>query len=139
MSHHPSNRLGRETITTSIPWRPDEYERLFRVGDWIANPTPRAGSPLDWVYLVLEPADESALVLEFKKITPGGRIQATTNQTIKIPMVNRCQVKVLSQERPGTTLKVARKPPTQGKALLLYWIFDARFIRDLPWDPGEWH
>ncbi len=120
MSHHPSNRLGRETITTSIPWHPNEYERLFCVGDWIANPTPRAGSPLDWVYLVLEPTDESTLVLEFKKITPGGRIQAMTNQTIKIPTVNHHRVRVLSQERPRTTFKVARKPPAQGKAPLLY-------------------
>jgi hypothetical protein len=46
---------------------------------------------------------------------------------------------VLSQERPGATLKVARELLAQGKAPLLYWIFDARFIRDLPWDPREWH
>jgi hypothetical protein len=46
---------------------------------------------------------------------------------------------MLSQERPGTTLKVAREPLAQGKAPLLYWIFNARFIRDLPWDPREWH
>jgi len=40
MSHHPANRLNRGTITSSIPWRPDELERHFCVGDWIANPTP---------------------------------------------------------------------------------------------------
>ncbi len=137
MSHHPSNRLSRETIMSSIPWRPDEHEGHFRVGNWITNPTPRRGSPLDWVYLVLEPADATASVLEFQKITPGGRIQAMTNQTIKISTVKHRTVKVLSQERPGATLKVAKEPPAQGKAPLLYWIFDAGFILDLPWDPRK--
>jgi len=33
MSHHPSNRLSREMITSSIPWRPDEHEGHFRIGD----------------------------------------------------------------------------------------------------------
>jgi len=46
---------------------------------------------------------------------------------------------MLSQERPGATLKVAREPLAQGKVPLLYWIFDVGFILDLPWDPGEWH
>jgi hypothetical protein len=78
-------------------------------------------------------------VLEFQKITPEGRIQATTNQTIKISTVKHRTVRVLSQERPEATFKVARKPPAQGKAPFLYWIFDACFILDLPWDPGEWH
>lgn len=115
-----ANRLSRGTITSSIPWRPDEHECHFRIGDWIANPTPRGGSPLDWVYLVLEPADVIALVLEFQKIMPGGRIQAMTNQTIKISTIKHRLVRVLSQERPGATFKVARKPPIQGKAPLLY-------------------
>jgi hypothetical protein len=78
-------------------------------------------------------------MLEFQKISSGGRIQATTNQAIKISTVNHRPVRVLSQERPRATLKVAREPPTPGKAPLLYWIFDAGFILDLPWDPGEWH
>jgi hypothetical protein len=120
MSHHPSNRLSRETITSSIPWRPDEHECLIRVGDWITNPTPKAGGPLDWVYLVLEPADRTASVLEFQKITPGCRIQATTNQTIKISTLKHRLIRVVSQEKPGATLKVAREPPAQGKAPILY-------------------
>jgi hypothetical protein len=64
-------------------------------------------------------------MLEFQKITPGGRIQATTNQAIKISTVNHHPVKVLSQERLGATLKVAREPPAPSKAPLLYWIFNA--------------
>ncbi|CAM6056560.1 unnamed protein product [Sphagnum tenellum] len=139
MKHHPANRLSKGTITSSIPWRPDEHEYHFREGDWIANLTPRRGSPLDWVYLVLEPAGATASMLEFQKITPGGRIQATTNQAIKISTVKHRLVRVLSQERPGVTLKVAREPPAQGKAPFLYWIFDEGFILDLPWDPGKWH
>jgi len=139
MSHHPSNRLNRETITSIIPWRLDEHECHFRVGDWIANPAPRAGSPLDWVYLVLELADKTASVLEFQKITSRGRIQTTTNQTIKISTAKHRLVRVLSQENPEATLKVARKLPAPGKAPLLYWIFNASFILNLPWDPGEWH
>ncbi len=141
MSHHLANRLNRGTITSSIPWRgrPDKLERHFCIGDWIANPTPKGGSPFDWVYLVLEPADATALVFEFQKITPGGYIQTMTNQTIKISTVKHRLVRVLSEERPGATLKVAREPLAQGKVPLIYWIFDAGFILDLPWDPGEWH
>jgi hypothetical protein len=48
-------------------------------------------------------------------------------------------IRVLSQEKPGATLKVAREPPAPGKSPPLYWIFDIGFIHDLPWDPGEWH
>jgi len=48
-------------------------------------------------------------------------------------------VRVLHQEKPGVTLKVARDSPTPGKKTLLYWIFETGFIRDLPWDPGKWH
>jgi hypothetical protein len=79
---------------------------------------------LDWVYLVLEPNGEIATVFEFQKISYGGRIQVTTNQAIKISTFNHRPVKVLSQERPGATLKVAREPPIPGKAPPLYWIFD---------------
>jgi hypothetical protein len=139
MSHHPSNKLCRETITASIPWRPDEHECHSRVGNWIANPTPSAGSPLDWVYLVLEPTGDTGTVLEFQKITFGGSIQATTNRAIKISTVNHRPVIVLSQEKLGETLKVMREPPAPGEAPLQYWIFDVGFILDLPWDPREWH
>jgi hypothetical protein len=48
-------------------------------------------------------------------------------------------VRILSQEKPGATLKVAREPPVPCKNSPLYWIFDKRFIHDLPWDSGEWH
>ncbi len=139
MKHHLANRRGMETIKTSIPWRPDEHEDLIRAGDWFANSSPRASNPLEWVYLVLEPTDDTASVLEFQRITHEGRVQATTNQATRILTTKLRPVRVFSQERPGATLKIAREPPAQGKAPLLYWIFDEGFIRDLPWDPGEWH
>ncbi|CAM6062201.1 unnamed protein product [Sphagnum tenellum] len=128
-----------EMITTSIPWRPDEHEGLIRVGDWLANTSPRASNPLEWVYLVLEPIGEAAAVLEFQRITHEGRIKVTTNQATRILTTKLRPVRVLSQERPEATLNITREPPAQGKAPLLYWIFDEGFIRDLPWDPGEWH
>jgi hypothetical protein len=34
---------------------------------------------------------------------------------------------------------VAREPPTLSKKPPLYWVFETRFIQDLPWDLGEWH
>jgi hypothetical protein len=77
MSHHPFNRKCRDIITANIPWCPDEHDSHIRAGDWIGNPTPNSGNPLDWVYLVLELTHDKASVIEFKKITPNGNIQAT--------------------------------------------------------------
>jgi hypothetical protein len=139
MKHHPANRRGMGTITTSIPWRSDEHEGLIRAGDWLANTSPRTSNPFEWVYLVFERTGETASVLEFQRITNEGRIQATTNQVTRILTTKLRPVKVFSQERPGATLKIAKEPPAQGKMPLIYWIFDKGFIRDLPWDPGEWH
>jgi hypothetical protein len=139
MSYHSSNRECRETITSSIPWRPDEHEDQARVGDWIANPRPPVGNPLDWIYLVLTKDKDTATVLEFHRPTPNGRIQLTTNQTHTISTTNHRQVRVLAQENPKATFKVARDSPAPGKKAPLYWIFDFGFIQDLPWDPGEWH
>jgi hypothetical protein len=78
MSHHASNRWCRDIITASIPWCPDEYDSHIQVGDWIGSPTLGMANPLDWVYLVLEHTRDKASVIEFKKITINGRIQATT-------------------------------------------------------------
>jgi hypothetical protein len=76
---------------------------------------------------------------EFKKIAPNGRIQATTHHVFTLSMANYRMVRVLSQERSGTTLKVAKDPPAPGKKPSLYSILKTGFIQDLPWDPGEWH
>jgi hypothetical protein len=139
MSHHTSNRQCRDIIRASIPWRLDEYDSHIQVGDWIGSPTPGTGNPLDRVYLVLEHTQDKASVIEFKKITPNSRIQAMTQQALTISTANYRTVKVLSQKKPGATLKMARDPPTPGKKPPMYWIFETGFIQDLPWDPGEWH
>ncbi len=78
-------------------------------------------------------------MIKFKKVAHNGRIQATTHQKITISTANLSPVRVLYQEGPGAALKVAKdwrhaskKPPT-------YWVFETGFIKDLSWDPGEWH
>jgi hypothetical protein len=109
---------------SSIPWRPDEYDCHIRVGDWIANPTPNSSNPLDKVYLVLELTRNKAIVIEFKKTTTNGHIQSTSLQAITITTADYRSIIVLSQEKPGATLKVAREPSAQSKNPLLYWIFD---------------
>jgi hypothetical protein len=78
-------------------------------------------------------------VVEFKKIAPDGRIQATTNQVITITTGNLLQVRILLQERLGATFKIAKDLKASSKKPPIYWIFEADFIQDLPWDPGEWH
>jgi hypothetical protein len=139
MSHHTSNRRCKDIIMANIPWRPDEYDSHIRVGDWIGSPTPDTGNPLDWVYLVLKHTRDKANVIEFKRIALDGRIQITTQQALPISTANYRTVKVLSQEKLGTTLKVAKDPSAPGKKTPLYWIFETGFIQDIPWDPGEWH
>jgi hypothetical protein len=54
-------------------------------------------------------------------------------------MANYRTIRVFSQEKLGAILKVARDPPASGKKPPQYWIFEAGFIQDLPWDPSEWH
>jgi hypothetical protein len=128
----------RDIIIASIPWRPDEHDSHIQVGDWIASPTPDTCNSLDWDNVLVHTCGK-AKVLEFQKLTLDGRIQATFQQVHTISTANYCMVRVLHQEKHGATLKVARDPPAPGKKTFLYWIFETGFIRDLPWDPGEWH
>jgi hypothetical protein len=67
------------------------------------------------VYLVLEYTRDKANMIEFKKITPNDRIQATTHQALTISTANYRPVRVFSQDKPGTILKVARDMPAPGK------------------------
>jgi hypothetical protein len=60
-------------------------------------------------------------------------------QALTISTRNYCTIRVLSQEKPNATLKVARDPLAPSKKAPLYWIFETGFIQDLPWEPGEWH
>ncbi len=67
MNFHASNKRCKDIITTNIPWRPNEYTNHIQVGDWISNPTPNLGTPLDWVYFVFEPARDIVKAMELKK------------------------------------------------------------------------
>jgi hypothetical protein len=88
---------------------------------------------------VLELIRDKASAIEFKKITPNGHIQTTTQQALTLSTKNYRPIRILSQEKPGSTLRVARDPPTLGKKLQTYWIFETGFIQELSWDPREWH
>jgi hypothetical protein len=139
MSFHTSNKSCKDIITTSIPWRPDTYINYAQVGDWINNIVPNTGAPFDWVYYVLDSTASKVNVIEFQKISPSGRIQATSHQALTLSTENYLPVRVLSQEKQGAALRVAKEPLTPGKKALLYWVFESGFIKDLPWDPREWH
>jgi hypothetical protein len=47
-------------------------------------------------------------------------------------------IRVLSQERHRTSLRVAKELPSFTKPPL-FWIFKSGFIDGLPWDWREWH
>jgi len=78
-------------------------------------------------------------VIEFKRMTPEGRIQASTNQIITIATSSYLSVRILSQESAKASLRVAKELKTTNKKTPIFWIFKTGFIQDLPWDPGEWH
>jgi len=86
------------------------------------------------VYHVLESTPSKASVIEFKKTSTSGHIQATSHQALTLSTINYHLVRVFSQERPKTTLKMAREPLPLGKKPSLYWVFETRFIQDHPWD-----
>jgi hypothetical protein len=130
---------GRDIITASIPWSPDEFDFHIKVGDWIANPIPDTGNPLDWVYQVLALTRGKAEVLEFQRFALDGRIQATSQHIHMIHTAKYRTVRVLHQEKPGATLRVSKDLPAPSAKTLVFWVFETVFIRDLPWDLGEWH
>ncbi len=90
LSHHPANVSCMNIITTSIPWRADERIDNAQARDWISNPTLSTGAPLNWVYYVLESTPGKANVIEFKKTSHSGRIQATSHQALTISTNNYC-------------------------------------------------
>jgi len=123
MSRHASNMRGRDIITASIPWSPDEFDFHIKVGDWIANPTPDTGNPLDWVYQVLALTHGKAEVLKFQRFALDGRIQATSQHIHTIHTAKYRTMRVLHQEKPGATLRVskiyqprAQKPSSSGSS-----------------------
>jgi len=57
MHVHTSNRSSKDIIIGSIPWRPDSFSPCAQPGDWVS--TPSSGTPLEWVYYVLEALADS--------------------------------------------------------------------------------
>jgi hypothetical protein len=109
MHIHASNRSSKDIIIGSIPWRPDSFSPCAQPGDWVS--TPSSGTPLEWVYYVLEALADKVLVLEFGKIASSGQMRATNFQKLTIRPDNSSLIRVLSRKRHGTPLKVANDPP----------------------------
>jgi hypothetical protein len=139
MSYRTSNKKCKDAIIASIPWLLTESTSPLRNRDWISDPAPASGAPLDWIYFVLSATPGQARVIEFKKMAPNGRIQASTNQTITIATDDLLPVRILSQESSGAAFKIANELKTASKKTPIFWIFESGFIQDLPWDPWEWH
>jgi hypothetical protein len=132
MSNHVSNKKCKESIIASILWMLSESPSPLRNGDWINNPMPSAGEPFEWIYFFLDATPNQASVIEFKKMTPNGHIQASTNQAITIATSSFLQVRILSQESFGASLRIAKELKTPSEKTPIFWIFETGFIQDLP-------
>jgi hypothetical protein len=139
MHFHVSNRSSKDIIIGSIPRRPDSYNPCAQPGDWISNTAPSSSASLEWVYYVLEALSDQVTALEFRRVSTSGQIQATSHQKHFLLPGIHSSIRVLSQERHGATLKITRDPPSASQRSTTYWIFESGFIKNLPWDPGEWH
>jgi hypothetical protein len=128
MSNHVSNKKCKESIIASILWTLFESPSLLRNEDWISDPAPSAGEPLEWIYFVLDATPNQANVIEFKKMTPNGRIQATTYHVITIATGSLLQVRILSQESSRASLRIAKELKTPSKKTPIFWIFETSFI-----------
>ncbi len=82
---------------------------------------------------------DKVLALEFRKTYASGQLWAMSYQIHSLLHHNLSSVRVLSQERHGASLKVARDPPSVNQKNTTFWIFESGFIKNLPWDPREWH
>jgi hypothetical protein len=134
MSYHASNKKCKETFIASIPWPLSEDPNPLKNGDWISNPPPSTSPPLEWIYYIIDATPSQTRVIEFKRMTLEGRIQAPTNQIISIATSSYLPVRILFQKNAKASLRVAKELKTP-----IFWIFETGFIQDLPWDPGEWH
>jgi hypothetical protein len=139
MNYHVANKKCKETFIASIPWPMSEDPTPLKKRDWVSDPSPPSGPPLKWVYYIIDATPNHATAIEFKKMTPAGHIQAYTNQTITIATSSYLPIRILSQENARMSLRVAKALKTPNKKTPIFWIFETGFIKDLPWDPGEWH
>jgi hypothetical protein len=69
--------------------------------------------------------------IEFQRVTPTGLIRATNSQVITLSPEGYHPIKILSQERHGAPIKIAREFQSLTKPPLL-WIFEFGFIDGLP-------
>jgi hypothetical protein len=90
------------------------------------------------VYHVTGVTPNTLQVVEFQRVTLTSLIRVANSHVITISPEGYHPIKVLSQERHGDPLKVAREFPSLTKPPLL-WIFESSFNDGLPWDPREWH
>ncbi|CAK9233230.1 unnamed protein product [Sphagnum troendelagicum] len=108
MSYHASNKKCKESIIASIPWTLTESSSPMRNGDWISDLAPSTGAPLEWIYFILVATPGQARAIKFKRMTPNGRIQASTNQIITITTGPLLLVRILSQESSLAILESPR-------------------------------
>jgi hypothetical protein len=139
MSFHASNRLNRDLIVASIPWNPATSNNKPLVGDWVSKKEADQTAPPEWVYQITDTNLTTASAKEFKRSSSAGRVQATSSHCTIIPLEGYEPIRVLAQDGHGTTLRLAKDLLPLGKKPLIYWIFESRFISDLPWDPGDSH
>ncbi len=139
MSFHPVNRQNRDRIIAGIPWDPTTSNNKPRVGDWVSKKDTHKSAPPEWVYQIMEMAQTSASIREFRRTSPVGRIRATNSHSITIPLKGYEPIRVLAQEGYGMTFRLARDLPPPRKKPPIYWIFESSFISDLSWDLGDWH
>ncbi len=76
--------------------------------------------------------------VEFQRVTPTSFIRVANSHVITLSIEGYHPIRVLSQERHGAPLRVARELPSLTKPPL-FWIFESGFIDGLPSDSGEWH
>ncbi len=139
MHFHASNKASKDIILENIPRRPNSFSPRAQPGDWVSNSAPRSGELLEWVYYVMDSLPDKVLALEFRRASANDQLRATSYQVHSLPHTNFSSVRVLSQERHGASLKVARDPPSANQRSTTFWIFETGFVENLPWDPGEWH
>jgi hypothetical protein len=108
MTYHTTNKNNREIIMGSIPWNPTTYINRFQAGDWISKRVYENNTNLAWVYHVTRVTPNTMQVVEFQKVPPTGLIRAANSQVITFSPEGYHPIKVLSQERHGTSFRVAK-------------------------------
>jgi hypothetical protein len=111
VSFHPANKRNRDLIIASIPWDSATSNNVPSAGEWISKKEVGQTGPPQWVYQVVGTSQSTANVLEFRKISHTGRIQATGAHTITIPLEGYEPIRVLAQDKHGATFRLAKDPP----------------------------